>query len=131
MDELPDHVFTADKRLYGKLGLGLRARGMRHEPTEAENALWQALRGGRVGAKFRRQHPIHRYIVDFVCIGAKLVVEADGGAHLDPEQRDYDAGRSALLAEMGFRVLRFANERVLGELDAVVEEIQAALKDRR
>ena len=76
MDELPDYVFTADKRLYGKLGLNARARAMRHESTEAENVLWQELRAGRFGAKFRRQHPIDRYIVDFVCIAAKLIVEA-------------------------------------------------------
>lgn len=128
MDDISDHVFTADKRLYGKLGLNTRARAMRRQPTEAENVLWQALRDGRIGAKFRRQHAIDCYIVDFVCIGAKLVVEADGGAHDGPEQREYAAGRSALLAEIGFRLLRFSNARVLEELAAVLSEIQVALQ---
>ncbi|WP_230687600.1 endonuclease domain-containing protein [Hymenobacter ruricola] len=122
-----DYILSADKRLYGKLNLKGRASAMRREPTEAENVLWQALRGGKVGAKFRRQHPIDRYIVDFVCIDTKLVVETDGDVHLSPEQRDYDAGRSALLAEMGFRVLRFSNEQVLEELDAVLDAIKGAL----
>ncbi|MCI1189096.1 endonuclease domain-containing protein [Hymenobacter sp. DH14] len=126
-----DYILSADKRQYGKLDLKGRARAMRHQPTAAEDDLWQALRGGQVGAKFRRQHPIDRYIVDFVCIDAKLVVEIDGGSHLDADQRDYDAGRTALLAEMGFRVLRFANARVLGELEAVLVGIQAALHSGR
>ena len=68
------------------------------------------LRGSQLGAKFRRQHPIDRYIVDFVCIAAMLVIEANGGGHFGAAQYEYDAGGSAMLAEMGFRVLRFANE---------------------
>ncbi|MFD2720710.1 endonuclease domain-containing protein [Hymenobacter monticola] len=128
MDEIPDHVFTADKRQYGKLQLKSRASAMRRAPTEAEQVLWQALRGSKAGAKFRRQHPIDRYIVDFACIAALLVVEADGPTHHAPDQRAYDAGRSALLAERGFRVLRFTNEQVLEDLDAVLNEIKTALQ---
>ena len=128
MDYVPqDHVFTADKRQYGKLDLKVRARSMRQQPTEAEGVLWQALRGGQAGAKFRRQHAIAHYIGDFVSIGPKLVVEVDGGIHHDPEQADYDAGRTALLVEMGFRVLRFSNEQVLTQLAQVLAAIKTAL----
>ena len=127
MNELSDHVFTADKRLYGKLQLNARARAMRRQPTEAENVLWHALRAGQVGSKFRRQHPIDRYIVDFISIGARLVVEVDGGSHAPADQRDYDAGRTALLLEMGFRVLRFSNAQVLEDLPQVLVAIRAAV----
>ncbi|SFQ53691.1 endonuclease domain-containing protein [Hymenobacter arizonensis] len=128
MNYLPqDKVFTADKRQYGKLELKERARGMRRQPTEGEEALWQALRGGQAGAKFRRQHSIDRYIVDFVAISAKLVVEVDGGIHDIPEQQDYDQGRSAMLAELGYRIVRFSNEQVLASLPEVVDAIKASL----
>jgi len=128
MTYLPqDKIFTADKRQYGKLGLKERARAMRREPTQAEEALWQALRGGQVGTKFRCQHSIDRYIVDFVSIGAKLVVEVDGGIHEQPDQQAYDQGRSALLAELGYRILRFPNEQVLTQLEHVVDIIKGTL----
>ena len=122
-----DKIFTADKRQYGKLNLKERARGMRREPTEAEEALWQALRGGQAGAKFRPQHSIDRYIVDFVSIGARLVVEVDGGIHAQLNQQDYDQGRSALLVELGYRILRFLNDQVLTQPRRVLASVKAAL----
>jgi very-short-patch-repair endonuclease len=122
-----DKIFTADKRQYGKLNIKGRSRTMRHEPTAAEEALWQAVRGGQLVAKFRRQHSIDRYIVDFVCLSAKLIIEVDGNIHHQPDQQDYDAGRSALLQELGFKILRFSNEQVLQELDQVLAAIKAAL----
>nr|GFD52405.1 hypothetical protein [Tanacetum cinerariifolium] len=97
-------------------------------PTPAESRLWEELRGEKLGLQFRRQHAIDNYIVDFVCIRAKLIVEADGGIHDDPEQADYDAGRTALLQEYGFRVLRFSNEEILTNTPQVVSEIQAAIR---
>ncbi|WP_019948213.1 methionine synthase [Hymenobacter aerophilus] len=124
---LQDSALTADKRQYGKLNLKGRSRAMRQEPTEAERLLWQALRGGQAGAKFRRQHSIDRYIVDFVSIAAKLIVEVDGKGHYEPDQQDYDTGRTALLEELGYRVLRFPNEQVIEQLESVVSEIKAAL----
>lgn len=122
-----DYILSADKHKYGKLDLKGRACAMRQQPTEAEEALWQALRCGKIGAKFRRQHPIGHYIGDLVCVDAWLVVVADGGAHLPPDQQAYDAGRTALLTEHGYRVLRFANEQILTSLPQVVRTIQAAL----
>jgi very-short-patch-repair endonuclease len=122
-----DKVFTADKRQYGKLELKARARGMRHEPTPAEEKLWQQLRGGQLGVKFRRQHSIDRYIADFVCLSHKLIVELDGSGHLEPDQADYDSGRSAMLAELGYRVLRFSNEQALNQTETTLAAIKARL----
>ena len=73
-----DKIFTTDKKQYARLDLKERARSMRHEPTPAEAKLWELLRGNHLGVKFRRQHSIDRYIVDFVCLSHKLIVELDG-----------------------------------------------------
>ncbi len=82
-----------------------RARGMRKEQSRAERAVWELVRDRRLGAKFRRQVPIDRYIADFACIDAKLIVEIDGMSHDVAEQRDYDAVRTSRLNELGWRVL--------------------------
>ncbi|UYZ63331.1 endonuclease domain-containing protein [Hymenobacter weizhouensis] len=108
-----DKIFTADKKQYARLKLKERARGMRHEPTPAEAKLWQLLRGNQLGVKFRRQHSIDRYIVDFVCLTHRLIVELDGAGHLEPDQAAYDQGRTAYLQELGYRILRFTNEQAL------------------
>lgn len=103
-----------------------RARQLRKSMTDAEQALWTRLRRRQVhGHKFRRQHPLGGYIVDFVCLDEKLVVEVDGGQH--DEQRDQDAQRTGCLEQRGFRVMRFWNHQVLGELDAVIEAITMVL----
>ncbi|WP_151089176.1 endonuclease domain-containing protein [Hymenobacter baengnokdamensis] len=122
-----DKVFTADKKQYGKLELKARARGMRHEPTPAEAKLWEHLRGGQLGVKFRRQHSIDRYIADFTYLSHKLIIELDGNGHSEPDQADYDRGRSALLAELGYRILRFPNEQVLSQIEAILAIIKASL----
>ena len=108
-----DKIFTADKKQYARIELKERARGMRHKPTPAEAKMWQLLRGNQFGIKFRRQHSIDRYIVDFVCLTYKLIVELDGAGHLEPDQADYDQGRTAYLQELGYRILRFTNEQAL------------------
>lgn len=103
------------------------ARLLRHTPTPAEDVLWQALRAGRLdGLKFRRQHPVGRFILDFYCSSARLCVEVDGGVH--DEQRGRDEARDAALLAHGVRTLRFPNERVLNDLSNVVSEIQAAIR---
>ncbi|WP_022822752.1 endonuclease domain-containing protein [Hymenobacter norwichensis] len=122
-----DKVFTADKKQYGKLNLGGRARGMRHEPTPAEDLLWQRLRNSQLGVKFRRQHCIDRYIADFVCLSHKLIVELDGAGHIEPDQAEYDKGRSALLIELGYRILRFPNEQAINEIEEILKAIKANL----
>jgi len=121
-----DHVFTTSQQQWKTLSG--RAREHRKEPTPAEARLWQELRGEKLGLQFRRQHAIDTYIVDFVCMRAKLIVEADGGIHADPEQAEYDAGRTALLQEYGFQVLRFSNEEILNNTPQVVAKIQEAVR---
>jgi len=99
------------------------ARAMRREPTEAESRLWHELRGRRLDRiKFRRQVPIGRFIADFVCAEAQLIVEIDGSQHAESRR---DLERDAELKARGFRVLRFWNDDVLKELDAVCDTIIA------
>ncbi|WP_431858459.1 endonuclease domain-containing protein [Azospirillum sp.] len=103
-----------------------RAKSLRRSSTDAERLLWSALRNQRLnGLKFKRQQPIGRYIVDFICFERGLVVEVDGGQH-GPQ---IDAARTAYLEAAGFRVLRFWNPEVLTRLDDVVATILAAAED--
>jgi very-short-patch-repair endonuclease len=103
-----------------------RARSLRQNPTEAERRLWSRLRNRQVaGCKFRRQHPTAGFFVDFACLERGLVVEVDGGQHLDDARAD--ALRTERIESAGFRVLRFWNNQVLGELDSVIGEIERAL----
>ncbi|KPQ10575.1 MAG: hypothetical protein HLUCCO17_10950 [Saliniramus fredricksonii] len=106
-----------------------RARAMRKQPTEAERKLWWHLRRRIVlhGTYFRRQVPLGRYIVDFCCLKARLVVEVDGGQHTQDSIARYDAARTHELEGQGFTVLRFSNTQVLQEIDTVIETIYAHL----
>ncbi|WP_202334106.1 endonuclease domain-containing protein [Mesorhizobium sp. L-8-3] len=104
------------------------ARTMRRAPTDAEEKLWAELRDRRLDRiKFRRQVPVGTYIADFVCLDAKLIIEIDGSQHGEP---DYDRVRDAELKSRGFRVLRFWNDDVLRDLDAVCDTIIAYVRDR-
>ncbi|MBL8831188.1 MAG: endonuclease domain-containing protein [Rhodospirillales bacterium] len=101
------------------------ARRMRRDPTQAERQLWYILRSRRLaGFKFRRQVPVGTYIADFLCFETRLIVEADGGQHVDAAS---DAIRTAWLATNGFRVLRFWNAEILGNPTGVGDAILAAL----
>jgi very-short-patch-repair endonuclease len=103
------------------------ARALRKHPTRAEDILWTQLRGSRFdGAKFRRQVPIDQYVVDFYCHAAKLVVELDGKQH--EWFADYDSGRTEILERLGIRVIRFTNDEVCNDLDAVLARIRAELR---
>jgi very-short-patch-repair endonuclease len=107
----------------------VRARELRENATRAEKKLWSRLRSRQIaGAKFRRQHPIGSYIVDFFCDEALLAIELDGGGHADAEQKEYDAARTEYLAGQGIRVLRFWNNEVLENTDGVLELILRTLK---
>jgi very-short-patch-repair endonuclease len=86
------------------------ARRLRNEPTEAEKRLWQFLRAELLGVKFRRQAVIGAYIVDFVSLSQKLIVELDGPQHLAAEARAYDVRRTEWLESRGFQVIRFRNQ---------------------
>ena len=95
----------------------------RNNPTEAETILWKYLKGGRMGEHFRRQHVILDYIPDFVCLTKQLIIEIDGGYHLEGEQPQRDEERTEELMRQGFRVLRFTNDEVIGDIDSVLETI--------
>jgi len=101
------------------------ARELRKEQTEAEERLWQQLRNQKLGFKFRRQHAIGEFIVDFVCIEKQLVVELDGEVH--KEQREYDAERTRILNGRGFRVIRFWNSEVTNSIKDVLARVKHAL----
>ncbi|MBS0542798.1 MAG: endonuclease domain-containing protein [Proteobacteria bacterium] len=105
---------------------GLQRR-LRNSMTDAESALWRRLRGRQLGGyKFRRQHPFLDYVLDFVCVELRLIVEVDGGQHLDSQG---DRLRDERLLAAGFRVLRFWNNEVLNEMDAVLRTIWLALSE--
>ena len=103
-----------------------RARQLRKRLTPPERKLWSVLRGNKIdGVNFRRQHAIGNYIVDFVSIKKKLIIELDGSQHL--EQTEYDAERTRYLESRGYRVTRFWNNQVENDLDGVIREIQYLL----
>ncbi|HEX9825288.1 MAG TPA: isoleucine--tRNA ligase [Flavobacteriaceae bacterium] len=98
-------------------------------PTEAEKIIWEALKGKKLeNFKFRREHIIDEYIVDFVCLSRKLIIEVDGGYHNHPEIQDADKFRTEFLEELGYRVIRFTNEDVIGNINAVLAKISNELK---
>ena len=100
---------------------------LRHNLTEAETKLWSHLRAHRTtGIHFRRQHAIGNYIVDFCAPRQKLIIEVDGGQHLD--QEDYDAERTAYLESKGYHILRFWNNEIENDLEAIMLVIDLALK---
>ena|SRR5271167_326334 len=102
-----------------------RARQLREFSTDAERRMWSALRDRRLSRyKFRRQHPIGRYIVDFACTEYRLVIELDGSQHADNAA---DARRTAWLESQGWRMVRFWNNDVLGNIDGVIEAVLEAL----
>ena len=115
-------VHTADPMMYGMLKE--RAEEMRKNPTEAEKVLWEALRANGLGVKFRQQHIIEDFIVDFYCNEYKVTVEVDGGYHNEADQMKSDKERTARLNELGYTELRFTNEEVLCDLDNVLKKIK-------
>ena len=106
----------------------LNAREMRHPQTPAEATLWHALRNRNVKYKFRRQHVIGRFIVDFYFPQAKLCIEVDGSAHYEPAQAEYDAARTAFLVQLGYKVVRFTNDDVRYNINPVIDEIIRAVE---
>jgi very-short-patch-repair endonuclease len=104
------------------------ARELRGSHTDAENLLWMFLRDRRFcGFKFRRQHPVSGYILDFYCHECKLAVELDGGGHAAEEQVTYDNERTKELERAGIKVLRFWNDDVLRNTEMVLEALHGAL----
>ena len=107
-----------------------RARALRKDMTDGERKLWHALRARQLdGMRFRRQHPIGPYIADFVCLERRLVIEVDGGHHMEDDQIAHDARRDRWLNTEGYRVLRFPAIDVFQNLHAVVDAIWATLQE--
>ena len=96
-------------------------------PTDAEKTLWEYIRAKQLSVKFNRQHIISDYIVDFVCIEKKLIIEIDGGYHSEYEQIEKDEFRTKRLENLGFTVIRFKNEEVLGNISDVLNTIRNKL----
>src|ERR1700690_3147439 len=104
-----------------------RAGELRKEPTPAEAKLWAYLRGNKLNeVNFRRQHAIGKYIVDFCSVKQKLVIELDGGHHL--EQEEYDEERTAFLKNQGYSVMRFWNDKVMNDIEGVIKTIEFELR---
>ncbi len=116
---------TGNKEIWGVLKY--RARENRKLQTEAEGKLWQSVRASKLGHKIRRQHPIDIYIVDFTCVIKRVIIEIDGGYHLDSEQIQSDNERTFYLEQKGFTVLRFTNADVENDLQTVTSKIKNLL----
>ncbi len=108
-----------------------RARNLRRGQTEAEMFVWTQLRSRRfAGFKFRRQFPVGNYIVDFVCLERRVILELDGGQHNESNQKSYDERRDPWLQQQGFAVLRFWNSDVFTEWEAMADGIWNVLQAR-
>lgn len=111
-------------RIHNIVRLGYRRRSLRNNSTSAEKYLWTFLKSRQVlGRKFRRQHSIANYIVDFYCAPEKLIIELDGGVHDHPEQTIYDRRRDKFLKSLGFKILRINNELVFCNVPEVLRLI--------
>ena len=122
-------VHTADPSTYKYLKDN--AKYNRKNATEAEIVLWEALRDNNIGYKFRRQHIIQNYIIDFFCNELSFCIEVDGGYHYTPEQREADNIRTQYLTDLGYAELRFTNDQVLTDIDSVIEQIKIAAAIRK
>ena len=122
------------EKYLGKLYCGSRvstqvhARELRKEPTPAEQKLWSLLRNRKLkGKKFRRQHPLAGYVLDFYCHERKLAIELDGYHHRQVAIKEYDDSRTSFLKENGITVLRFWNDEVINETTRVIKKISEQL----
>jgi very-short-patch-repair endonuclease len=106
------------------------ARDHRHPLTPAEAKIWSRVRNRGLGFKVRRQHPIWRFIADFYCAEAKLVIEIDGDSHTEPDQANYDRARTKWLEERGYKVIRIRNEDVHKHLENALKEIYLVCEKR-
>lgn len=105
-----------------------RARELRKTSTDAEQLLWSLLRArGFFGIKFRRQHPIGRYVADFACTEHHLIVELDGGQHNDEKEKARDAARTQFLESQGWKILRFWNHEVFSTIEGVLTILMVTL----
>jgi len=108
---------------------GKFAKELRANMPEAEHRLWSFLRNKQLdGYRFRRQHPVGKYIVDFACVREKLVIEVDGATHGDDMEITYDVQRSKFLESQGWKIICYGNEEIYKNIDDVQDDIYAHLK---
>ena len=105
------------------------AQEQKRYPTEAEKCLWEVLRAKKLGHRFRRQHIIGDFIVDFICLPLNLIIEVDGKYHNTPKQQKADYLRDSILNQTGYTILRFTNEEVIGNIDDVIHRITVAMTE--
>ena len=118
------------KNIHNRKYLLERRKKLRNNSTSAEATLWKSLQRSQLnGRKFRRQHSIENYIVDFYCPTERLIIEMDGAVHFGIVAQNKDKERTKRLEELGFRVVRFENKVVFEELDGVLIEIVKNFKD--
>ena len=120
MDDYKDKLFHgANSKLFEF------SKALRKNQTEAEEIMWQCLRNRKIlNFKFRRQHPVHKFIADFYCPEAKLIIEIDGGIHNHHENQKYDQHRADELKAIGITIIRFTNEDVNNNLNEVINVIK-------
>ena len=123
------HGRTVDLNMFYGAGKNtfLKAKELRKNMTQSEKKLWDRLKNVKKGFRFRRQHPISKFIADFYCHKVKLVIEVDGEIH--NKQQEYDLGRTAEMEKFGINVLRFSNVEVENNIEEVIEIIKAALDE--
>ena len=117
MEEFSNKIFNQSQ-------YKIRRQALRHQMSEPEKYLWQVLRNQQMGVKFRRQHGIGHYIVDFYCPELKLVIEVDGESHFSEEGRANDNIRDQFMLALGIITLRFKNKDVIQDIDAIQREIK-------
>lgn len=122
-------INTMKNNIHNHKYLEDRRKELRKNLTPAEATLWKHLQRKQLkGRKFRRQHSIKNYIVDFYCSSERLIIELDGAVHLDFAQQNYDNERTQILQDLGFKILRFENKMIFENLSEVLEEISSAFK---
>lgn len=117
--DLPDMFYDARRSIFQN------AYNLRQNMTEAEKYLWSRLNKRQLGVRFKAQHPISIFIVDFYCHQCKLVVEVDGEIHLS--RKEYDEGRTAELKRFDLKIIRFSNQEVMNNIEWVIDEINKCL----
>ncbi len=118
------------RQIHNRKEMEVYRKNLRNNGTTAEAFLWKYLKGSQLqGRKFRRQHSINRYVVDFYCPSEKLIVELDGQYHFNPQMQEYDRKREKDLEALGFTIIRFENKMVFDFLPSVLKGISDCFKE--
>ncbi len=112
------------QRIFNKIEYKQRRQELRNNMTEPENRLWSILSNNQLGVKFRRQHGIGHYIVDFYCPELKLIIEVDGESHFSEDAQAYDKIRDAYMLGLGLTAIRYNNHDVMHNIEAIYQSIQ-------